>query len=328
MPAANDLIAQQPISALVYGPAKSRKTWWALRAAEAGYRVLVFSLEKGHAIVQQIPPEARERIYIIDAADGPTDGFAALTVTTALKEFNFYIEENKRLVSTKPRAGMVHVDLRSFGTDTVVVWDTYSALAVSTARNFAFENGIDLSDAGKPEWEGYGYCGRLLTWMLTQMRALPCHTLVIAHETRYEKYKKDKQNPKRQGPLEFERRQPISSSNPHGMTVARDFDNVLYMYIEGRSTWIDTRGSRLEDAGSRIIPPNRYSWDELSFGDLARAAGHALPAAVEPFNFPIVGGEQPSPTNTPLPSGEQKAARVGGSGGTGRKPSILNLGGR
>ena len=301
-----------------YGPAKSKKTWWALKAAEAGYRVLMFSLERGHGIVQQISPEARERIYILDAHDGPTDGYASLFTSMALREYNFYADEARRRVSAKPMAGMEHIDMRGFGADTVIVIDTYTALAISAMRQFSYENNIDLADASKTEWEGYGFSGRMLTWMLVQMRSLPCHVVCIGHATQYDKFKKGTRG-KPSTEIEWSRRQPISSSNPHGMTIARDWDHVLYFSIEGRTCWIDTRGNRLEDAGSRALAPDRYNWDELTFGALASMAHVQQPDNVAPFDFPLVEGN-PAIGNSPIKPmiGQVKQSVT-------KRTSILNL---
>lgn len=294
----------QFIRVFLYGPGKSKKTWWALRAAEAGFRVLLFSLERGHGIAQQLPTKAQERIYLLEAHDSPANGYASTFVTTAFREFNFWADEETRRVAASAVPGMRHYDMRNFGRDTVIVIDTYTALAISTGRNFSYDNNIDLADADKQEWPGYGWCGRLLTWMLTQFRSAPCHIIIIGHETQYEKYKKlpGIQNKDKRGPLEFSRRQPMSSSNPHGMSISRDFDNVFYMYAEGRSFYLDTRGNKNEDAGSRIIAPDRYDWDKLTFGELALRANVPAPKNVAPFDFPIVES-MTLPGNKPIKPG-------------------------
>ena len=312
------LNGDQLLRVFLYGPGKSKKTWWALRAAEAGFRVLLFSLERGHGIAQQLSPEAQDRIYLLEAHDSPTDSYAATFVTTAFREFSFFADEENRRITTRRNNGMRHYNMANFGRDTVIVIDTYTALAISTARAFSLENNIDLSDAEKQEWPGYGYCGRLLTWMLTQFRSAPCHIVIIGHETQYEKFKKlpGKANENKRGPLEFSRRQPMSSSNPHGMSISRDFDNVFYMYAEGRTFFLDTRGNKTEDAGSRIIPPDRYDWDKMTFGELATRANIPHPTNAPAFNFPLVEGVA-APRNAPIRG--QKPSIT-------QRTSILNLG--
>lgn len=290
----------------VYGPAKSRKTWWALQAAEAGYRVLYFDFEHSGSIVQQIARDAWPRIYMINAHDAATDAYAATFAVTALKKYHFWFNETTRQLGQQPINGAMDIDMTLFDSQTVVVFDSYTALATSTARQYAVENNIDLSDAEKTDWDGYRWQAALLSWILTQAENFPCPLIMIGHATNYEKYGPSPDgNAKKRGALEWIRRQPVSSSNPHGMGISQHFGNVLYFYTEGRTTWIDTRGNQYEDAGSRILPPNRYKWEDLPFAKIMELAGFALPnPPAEPFAFPIyerpqLGGAAPNRVITP-----------------------------
>lgn len=289
MPIADELIAEtHMLRVFIYGPAKMRKTWWALNAAEAGFRVLMFSGERGHGIVQRLSPEARKRVYIIDAHDGALDGFFATSLVTAFRTGDFGIHEKKRLVATPARGGFTRIDMREFGAVDVVVIDSYTAFAESLARRYAFENNIDLADASKPQWEGYRYCGMLASWFLTQLEAvLHCHYVVVGHQTQYEKYEKDPNDPKKQGPLEFSRQQPISTSNPHAMSISGKFDHVLHFGANNpQKVIIDTLGDADHDAGSRALPNGRYTWEELTFAELARRDGCTMPTEpTPPYEF-------------------------------------------
>jgi len=289
MPAASDILkAADPLRVCLYGPAKSRKTWWAYAAAEAGYRVLCFDSDRGNSILTQISPAARERIYILQCHDGVADAFASTFATFAFKTFEFYINEATRRVSFTPQAGLSHIDMRGFGSDTIVVLDSYTALVQSVTKQFCIENNIDLADAKKLEWPGYAFAGLWLNWLLAQIKLLPCHLVLIGHVTQYEKYKKGPDGKLTPVP-EWSRRQLKSASNPHSMNITKDFTDVLYAYVEGRTTYIDTRGNQHEEAGSRHVPPARYTWDDLSFAKLAEAAGHKAPQPpAQPFLFPEV----------------------------------------
>lgn len=306
MPAAQDLIAQSHrIRAMPYGPGKMRKTWWALAAAEAGYRVLMFSGENGHGIVQRLSPAAQQRVYIIDCADGPTDGFFCTLMTVALKSGKFALNEKTRRMADRQLPDCNWFDLTQLGLETVVVIDTMSELAVSLTRRFAFENNIDLTDAKRVEWEGYRYCGAMMTWFLDQLRCvLKCHYVVVNHATQYEKYGKNPSDPMKMGPLEFSRRQPVSTSNPHGLTVSREFDHVLYFSSSnGKQVWIDTIGDAERDAGSRALPNDRYKWEDLQFANLALADGCTLPAEpAPPFDFPLIENRMAMGAQTGAPA--------------------------
>ena len=300
MPTAEQFLAEDiRIRPLLYGPAKAKKTWWVLKAAEAGYRVLLIDTDKGQGIVKNIAPEARKNIYFLNIADGPQDAFAATFLVLFLRDGWVYLNEKTRQVALTPFPGARLYDCRSFGRDTIICFDSYTRIVNSVERRFAFENNIDLAAADKQDWEGYGWCGRLLNWMIYQMGCLPCNVCLIAHETQWEKRKKVKggKEAQKHAPVEFVRRQVISSSNPHGMSVGSNFADILYFYSEGRSFYIDAMGSQLEDGGGCTVPPARYLWDvdparddvaPLPFYVFADAAGLPRPENVEPFDFPEV----------------------------------------
>lgn len=309
---ANDIL----LRVLIYGTPGTKKTLWALAAAEAGFRVLLFDADRGASIAKLLSPAARSRIHHIDCADGPLDSFAATFIALLLKEYCIYYNETTRRITTRPFADAQFIDLRNFGRETIVVLDSYTALVRSVTRQYAFENNIDLSTAAKEEWEGYRWCGALLSWILGQLAALPCHLIVVGHQTNYERHKKHPTDPRKQGPLEYVRRQLVSSSNPHGLTLARDFSDELYFITEGMTTYIDTRGNFLEEAKSRHVPPAKYLWSAthgyseanmpgLSFADLA-ATVNALPETPAiPFNFaltPAAGSAAINPTSSASPT--------------------------
>ncbi len=314
MPSANQYLEEEDhLRIFAYGPAKSRKTWWALKAAEAGFRVLLFDFERGASIVNQVSPEARKRIFIIEANDSPTDAYAIAFAVAALKTHEFYFDEETRRVSPNKAAGLSHCDMRSFGRDTVVVFDSYTSLAVSATRQFAFQNSVDLSDASKTSWEGYRWCGTLLTWLLVQVKQLRCHVIMIGHETHYEKYKKHPTDPNKQGPLEWTRRQPTSVSNPHGMSITQHFTDILYFHVQGRTAKIDARGNKLEEGGGRHVAPEEYTWDDLSFAAIVKAAGMPIPTTVAEFDFPIYAGVQIGGATKSIPVPEKQPAIESGT---------------
>lgn len=291
MPLANEKLAtDNSLRILVYGPAKSKKTWWACRAAEAGFKVLLFDFEDGSSILKWLPEEARNRIYILSFADSGTDCFTVTSTITVLKKYNFYVNETTRRVTESPQYGSLHIDINSFGQDTFVIFDSYTALVNSAMKKFSLDHKIDLAEAQKIEWPGYGQTGRLLTWMLGQMEHFPCPFVLIGHETQNTIKKKvlGGQEAQKKAPIEMVRRQVYSSSMPHGMSVCKNFSDVLYTYAEGRSFKIDTRGDKQADGGCRNVAPALHSWDELTIEKIAKAASISAPTNVSAWDFPLI----------------------------------------
>lgn len=299
---------------LVYGPAKSKKTWWACRAAEFGFRVLLFDFEDGSGILSHLSIEAQKRIFILPFSDGITDTLASNSAVTILKEFSFYVNEQTRKVTNSPQVGSYHIDMRQFGRDTVVIFDSYTALVNSAAKRFAIDHNLNLSDAEKTEWPGYGWSGRLLNWILHQMEAFPCPFILIGHETQNVIKKKvlGGMEAQKKAPIELVRRQVFSSSNPHGLGICKNFTDVIYMYAEGRSFKVDTRGNKQADGGCQHIPPDLYDWELLNFESFADAANISPPANVQPWHFntvvdqlaseekPVIQGGKTKDVNMPL----------------------------
>lgn len=325
MPAADQLLEQGMCPRVcIYGPAKSKKSWWALSAAEAGYRVLMLDSDRSSTIVAQLSPAARKRVYVIECHDSAVDAYAAAFHTYAFKTFNFWINEETRRLSFNPQAGLVNIDMRSFGRDTVVLVDSYSAIVQSIIKQFCLENNIDQSDAKKTEWPGYNFCGMWLNWLLGQIQQFPCPIIMTGHTVQYEKYKKlpGSNGQEKQGPLEWSRRQLKSSSNPHSMGITKHFTDVLYCYVEGRQAYIDTRGNQYEEGGSRAIPPDRYKWEEMSFAKLASLYGLMPPASVEPFVFPEAQAAAPLMATTSAPAKVAGTVNVTGNTGVAPAPAI------
>ena len=310
MPTANQYLTESTtVRAFIYGHDKSLKTTWALNAAECGFRVLLLDFNKGASAVARLSPAARDRVYIVECRDGVTDAFASVFTTFLLKEYNCYVDEKAHRVSLRPMPGLQHIDMRNFGRDTVVVFDAYTDLVLSLARRYAVENKIDLSQAEKPDdLRGhYGWCGRMASWILEQIRAMQCHTIVIGHATQYEKHKKiyAPDGSVKDGPIEWSKRLPISTSNPHAMSITDKSDHVLQFYGEGRTYYIDARGSKDEAGGSRVIPAQRYEWKDMQFGHLCKLMGIEFPSTVSPFEFPVI-----SATDMPIAKSVLSAAVI------------------
>lgn len=272
MPPMTEDNAKKPLRELIYGPPKTKKTWWAARAAEAGYNVILIDGDDGTHIIKNVDAKAQERIFLVDAVDKLNASVMALFMVNLLKGNPFVWDETRKerilsVTNAKVESSHISIDVSKLTMNDVLVLDSWSALVWSAAFRYSKENSIDLSDAGKTEWEGYRWCGSLLNWMLAQMAALPCHVIVIGHADVWEKKKKDGKT------TEFQRTQPKSISGPHGMQLAKHFSDVLFFKIVGSSYKIDATATSDRDGGSRNLAPKSYNWDELSFADLIKASG-------------------------------------------------------
>lgn len=265
---------------LAYGNAKTKKTWWAGKCAEAGYNVLLIDGDDGWHILSQIAPAAQERIQVVNMTDERGRPIFAQNLARLLKDGKLvWDEKEKKSSKLAPNANCIHIDLAKLDKQSVFVVDSWTALARSLLLQYARENMIDLSVAeeGDDKWGYYRWAGALATWMISQITALQCHVIVIAHTDVYEKRSKDGKT------IEWSKRQVKSTSGPHAMQLPSQFSDILYFYQKGTATKISTKGNEDADGGSRLIAPGEYNWDDLQFKDIIKVAGLAPPATDLPM---------------------------------------------
>lgn len=304
MPRANEAIS--PYQRLIlYGAAKTKKTWWAMNAAEAGYNVLVADSDRGSGIVQALSERAKERIYILETADSAHAPVAFNFMHSFAQTLSIYWNEESQQVSHWPQAGFMEIDLRLPNPNLVFVLDSWSALCRSIDFEFARKNNINLADADKIEWDGYGWAGRVAFWILAQLKSLPCHLIIIGHEHAWDRYTGQKQSRK----IVESRIQPYSVSGPHGKQLGREFNDIMRFYRQGITNWIDLDGNINKDAGSRFRAPGLYDWNEFQFATIAGVAqddtimqwGEGMPSAVATA-APVALTSPPGAPSIPVPS--------------------------
>lgn len=262
----------------IYGLGKMKKTWWACKAAEKGYKVLLIDADKGSGVLSNLSDEGKENVFVINAWDTLTENRACRIVITLLGNHQiWWDDEAERFFNSAPskKPSIQHFDLREPDPSRILVIDSWSAICNSLVKEYADRENIDLAEGERTEWEGYAWEGRVATWMLNQIKTLNCHVIIIGHETTYEKY--------RGRQMVSSRRQPKSTSNPHGQTISDKFDEMYIFYRKGLTNYIDTDGNINKDAGSRTRPPNdAYKWSDFHFTDLLSSPESQLrPKAVK-----------------------------------------------
>lgn len=291
----------------LYGEEKTRKTWWALRAAELGFNVMVLDADNGMHVAVNLPQHAQEKIAhikIMDSFDRPT---AVEFMTVFLKGEPFiWSEATHNLLYSESdisnEKGTWIIDPRKLNEWDVLIPDSYSMIVQSASNSYAAKNNIDLSDADETEdRQGfYRWTGNLLNWMLSRLKSLKSHIIVIGHTNIAEKYREETQaNGKKKRTLVWEKTLPKSSSGPHGLQVGQYFSDILYFTaVDGTMFKINTRKEVHRMGGSRIIPPNTYKWEELDFAKVCEYGKIPLPT-------PEIGGSQAfryfPPGENPLP---------------------------
>lgn len=270
---------------LCYGPAKVKKTWWALQAADAGFNVLLLDGDGGDQIVNQISAASRSRINIINIVDKSNMPVMCEFIIRFLTGNSFmWDEQDKSILLRAASANKNHsyyiFDTSKLTHNDVVILDSWDAFTWSLAWRWYKENGLKVEAAEHAKtsdklWPGYRWSGAMASWALKQIKALSnhCHVIVIGHQSVYEKRHDEIINGKTKQVIDWSRTQVKSTSGPAGMELPATFTDILYFGVNGARFTIDTRVEKDRDGGCRVIAPDIYKWEDLQFGKVIKGAG-------------------------------------------------------
>ncbi len=275
----------QLLRELLYGPAKVKKTWWAMKAAEAGFNVILLDGDDGSQIISQIDAATRSRIQVINIVDKTDTPVMCQFIVRLLTGDPFIWDEQDKSIllraeSAKEDHSYYVFDISKLTSNDVIVLDSWSAFCWSIAWRWYKENNIKVADAEQVKselWPGYRWTGAMASWVLTQLKTLNCHVILIGHQMVFEKKKDEMVNGKLRPVVQWSRTQVRSTSGPHGMTLADAFVDILYFNVKGSRFTIDTSIETDRDGGCRFIKPGNYRWEDLQFIDIIEDNGLAVP---------------------------------------------------
>ena len=290
MPSAKDKIDNNEAlrKVLGYGPHKCKKTWWSLRAAELGFNVILLDGEHGWEIVNRIDKKYHHKIQIVDVADTSRRDVMAYFLTTLLRGKPFLWDEQARnTVSVEANVDTSHshyvIDPNKLTRSDVLVVDSWSAVVSSLYMRYFMENNVDLyEDFTRDDKRGeFGWTGALAHWLIERIVALPCHIIVLGHENIWEKRATKRINGKSQEVVEFSRLQIMSTSGPNARGIPRNFSDILWFKPTPTYIEISVEADPDSDAGSRVIEPGKYKWQDMHFGKFCEAAHSYQPTGDE-----------------------------------------------
>lgn len=277
MPMADDASKKKLVRTLIWGRDKVKKTWWACRSAEAGYNVILIDGDDGSAITKKLPLEAQKKILVVDAVNDTKAVFARFMATFIRPGQEFLWDEQGKVsitVNTKRNPLHSHIYFKPtlLTPNDVVIIDSWTALAASTQLQYATEQNIDLTAIEKEgdQFALLGFQSRFLDYCLNNLHALPCHVIVVGHETVYEKWEGKGKDRK----MISSQIQPISSTGPQGMKLGKHFNDVLHFTkLSDLAYRIDAGGTLDRSGGSRTLEPKKYDWKDVTPQLLFDAAG-------------------------------------------------------
>lgn len=294
MPRANNTKLGSLAKILIYGDIKTKKTWWALRAAEAGFNVTLLDGDNGHHIIAKQSEKAKNKIAYIPLVDTPDEAYFHNFVGRMYKAKGWGInEENRASISALSEkqwlkgtddgnAHSVYVDPTKFTSNDVLIFDSWSAFCRSMARHFAIQNDKNVIptgnasyekgnvDIGRQSWEDYGWGKDVTQKVLAMLQSLPCHVVVVAHSVEHVVYENTTNAAgKKVQEIKSQTVQPLGYSGAQGRILGQFFSDILYTYIDKVGSYrISTKPEFDAVGGSRILDPKTYSWKELTWHKL------------------------------------------------------------
>lgn len=263
------LVRGTPLKALIYGYGKTRKTSWAGSVAKTNMNGIYCDCDNSIPVLGSVlTPEEQAKLTYVNMADEVNAAKASWFVAALAKGRPFIWDELDRKVVKTRQVGhdCLLVNPQLFTPSDCLIIDSYTQVCNSLFIQYALEQGIDLSEAKKPEWDDYRWAGQLATFLLTSLMALKCSVILISHVKTYEKKRRDKFGKEE---IVSVRTQPVSVSNNHAETISKYFGEVYYFYKQGTGTKISTKTSDSLDCGSRFLEPKDWNYDDLTLESVA-----------------------------------------------------------
>lgn len=324
---------------LLLGDAKAGKTEYALRAAEAGFNVLLMDGDVAVQTISAVDPKARHRIFVMDVADRLVDGIEPRMIQTvadffASSRFLWNDTRQKEYSPSRdehdPESGAAIDEIWEFrpallNHHWVVVLDSWTTLAYSGTLAKAQDMGVSVADVEKFDMNLYAGVNNRLTNMLAVIQKAKCHFIVIGHPAQYEKSKSPDNTTAREAGkmqnriIEWTKMIPKSSSNPHGLTMGKFFSDV---------GWIDVLKSGKRELNFNVTSERTSGGhmtgkgdprEDFRFAELVKKIGGTLPNPNE--DLPLGNGLTIHPAGTYIPAAKKSQALGIGSKSTASAPS-------
>lgn len=283
---------------LLYGQPLSKKTWWALRAAELGYNIIYLDFDGNYQVAKNLSPEARSRIMHVDMRFRP-DGdvkrcpFAMLALaiggTTAM-----YDPVKREYVPAKeararPEDTFVKFDLNASTNNDIFLVDSWTAACEQMSTYVTpLRDQLQLPEFGRDQSD-YSKMRSLGERVLLGMPSFNAHCIWIGHEIEYAKRKADAAaKDKPEVAIESISTSISSVSKAHGATMAKSMSDVLHFYFENPQVgfMISTQPRANRIGGSRTQEPKQKKWEDFPASDFFKpldnlSAGYSSKAVTE-----------------------------------------------
>lgn len=289
----------EPCRIMLYGAAKTRKTWWAGTAAEAGFNLFILDGENGTGILKQLDPKALPLITRIPVNQGTTGSTMAAFLMLMLEHNEFiYCPKLRKKISTpaslKDDQLYYVVDLSLFTASDVLLVDSWSQLARDIVEDFKNLNGLDVfegkiaatnSNGKEDKFAFFNYANLVLDTITSKLNGLPCHVILAAHRDFYTHEIREGGSKRDETHI-----QVLSTSGNQAAKVPGAFGDVFYCEssTDGMHTVMSSKGSKTRVSGGRRVAPKEEKFPPWSFKDYAKEALLPTPTPRESTSRPPI----------------------------------------
>lgn len=202
----------------LFGPPKVGKTLLAAKLAKH-YKIIIFDLENGTSVCEQLPPEYHDRIDIIKIRDSAGYPIASETMLKVIKgaAVNICVAHSKVAcpVCSKNGAMVERICLNEVGLDTIVIVDSLTQFTLSCLSHITKGQPDDY----KLQLDDWGNLKKLIETFLSYVQTAKYHVICISHEEE----------------VEFEDKRtrivPVAGSSKSSRNTAKYFDHVVYCNV-------------------------------------------------------------------------------------------------
>lgn len=212
---------QEHDKVLIIGLPGTGKSTLAAELATGGFNLHWIDIEHGVKTLMKLSPKDQENVNLIALPDSASYPIAADTIVQLFKrgKGNICWEHGKTDCTICKRdapTNFTELDFSTLGPKDIVVLDTITQLGFSILSHVTRTMAIDA----KLDWDQWGTIRRLTEFVSSQIQALPCNFICIAHltESRMEDGKT--------------KLVPQFGSSVMSGTFAKAFDHVVYCDIK------------------------------------------------------------------------------------------------
>ena len=277
---------------LIIGDGKIGKTWWAAMAAAFGWNVLYMDGDIGRVTLKKLPLIARQNIYSLSVGDTILDGGREPKMWETMKDFTsqsvFLWNDTKSQVSSRrhdePDDEIWEIRPGKMDHRDVMLFDSWTSFTESVTLACAIEGSVQLDSATtkamRPIYQMAGLKG---TQMLTMLRSMRCHVIVLAHPDEFTHMtkpegKKVSSASESDMVIDWTKMIPKSTSKPHGMQMGKYFTDIGWMETNASGTerLIDFSMSQKRMGGGSLMKRGNAE-TEHTFTALVEATGGWIP---------------------------------------------------